>query len=306
MNAPCDAFSAALEGLRGEISCRPSHDGTTLVILTGRYFADGDAVELMLRPSEDGERVVVSDGGLTRARLDLAGTDLGAARPKALWRDIIAEFGVREMSDRVFVRGKASAAAASISLLADACVALDTVRLLTAGERQTFADKVRLWLRSEAHLDVQESTSVVDRWGEPQTVTALVESPRGEVVVQAASGRNISDLRGSMEHAFWVMGGLIEAQYPIANRLTLVESVPTRPASRDRMEALVRRLTDASYVGSFEGQISAKTFLSIEEPPSERDFVFQSLGQIETPERVREYRALPGEGGPPKGIESGK
>jgi hypothetical protein len=279
MSANCVDFAEALQKLRGDITCRPSHDDATLIVTTGRFFSDGDAVELLVRPSEDGARVVISDGGLVSARLDLSGSGLASARTKSLWKDILAEFGAREAGSRVFVQATYDTVAARISILADACIALDSIHLLTAGERRTFTDKVRAWLKDEAGFTVKR-TSVVDKYGSPQTVTAVVDSPRGEVIIQGAGGRKLADLRASMEHAFWVMGGLGEKDHPYGNRLTLLESVPGRRANEDTLRGLVRRISESSYVGSFEGQISVQRFLEATEPPSTRDFAFESLGQL--------------------------
>ncbi|BBX32150.1 hypothetical protein MMAG44476_27797 [Mycolicibacterium mageritense DSM 44476 = CIP 104973] len=279
MTANCMDFATALQVLRGDISCRLSHDESTLIVTTGRFFSDGDAVELLVRPSDDGARVIISDGGLASARLDLSGPGLGSTRAKSLWKDILAEFGVREAGSRVFVQATHETAAAGISILADACIALDSIHLLTAGERRTFADKVRSWLKEEAGYTVKR-TSVVDKYGSPQTVTAVVDSPRGEVIIQGASGRKLSDLRSSLEHAFWVMGGLGENDHPLGNRLTLLESVPGRNSSEDTLRSLVRRISESSYVGSFEGQLSVQRFLGASELPGTRDFVFESLGQL--------------------------
>lgn len=279
MNTNCDALSPALDRLRGEISCRSAHDGA-LIVTTGRFFSDGDAVELLIRPSDDGERIVVSDGGLTRARLDLVGSEITSSRARGMWEDILVEFGVREIGNRVFLQTKADAAAAGISLVADACVALDSVHLLTTGERHTFVDKVRKWLQSEAKVGVQDRTSVIDRFGDTQTITAVVDSPRGDLVVQAAGGRRVGDLRTSMEHAYWVLGGLDEGTYPIENRLAVLEAVPTRSATQDRLRSMTRRLTEVSYVGSFEGQISLRDFMTTSTTPPVRNFVFEAFGQI--------------------------
>ncbi len=279
MTADCMDFAAALHELRSDITCRPSHDPSTLIVTTGRFFSDGDGVELLVRPSDDGARVVISDGGLVSARLDLSGPGPASMRAKSLWKDILAEFGVREAGSRVFVQATHDTAAAGISVLADACIALDSIHLLSAGERQTFADKIRSWLKEEAGLEVKR-TSVVDKFGSPQTVTAVVDSPRGEVIIQGAGGRKMADLRSSMEHAFWVMGGLAEKDHPLKNRLTLLESVPGRQSSEDTLRGLVRRISETSYVGSFEGQISTQRFLIMPEAPTTRDFVFESLGQL--------------------------
>lgn len=299
MTANCRDFSEALEELRNDITCRLSHDESTLIVTTGRFFSDGDSVELLVRPSEDGARVVISDGGLVSARLDLSGTGLASNRSKSLWKDILTEFGVREAGSRVFVQSTHDTAAAGISMLADACIALDSIHLLSSGERRTFADKVRAWLKNEAGYEVK-GTSVVDRFGSTQTVTAVVDSPRGDIVIQGAGGRRLPELRSSMEHAYWVMGGLGERDHPIGNRLTLLEAVPGRTASEDALRGLVRRISETSCVGSFESQISAQRFLAMQEPPDVHDFVFESLGQLSA---VEFYSDRTGIGGAPKAIE---
>jgi hypothetical protein len=118
-------------------------------------------------------------------------------------------------------------------------------------------------------------------------------------------------LRSSMEHAYWVMGGLGEHDHPIGNRLTLLEAVPGRTASgrtasgrtasgRTAIEGLVRRVSETSCVGSFESQISAQRFLTMQEPPAVHDFVFESLGQLSA---VEFYSDRTGIGGAPKAIE---
>jgi hypothetical protein len=281
MNTKCADFTSAIDELRGGISCRQSHDESVLIVATGRFFSDGDAVELLLRPSDDGARVVVSDGGLVSARLDLSGPTR-SSRAKSLWRDLLTEFGVREAAGRVFVQATRETAAANISILADACVALDSVQLLASGERHTFTDKVRKWLTDEAGIAVT-GANVVDRFGSTQAVTAVVDSPRGELIIQGAGGRKLTDLRSATEHALWVMGGLAESAHPIANRLILLESVPNQTASKDALRGLVRRLAETSYVGSFEGQISVKKFLEATDAPAHRDFVFESIGQLQSP-----------------------
>jgi hypothetical protein len=299
MIADCMDFAEALQELRSDITCRLSHDKSTLIVTTGRFFSDGDGVELLVRPSDDGARVVISDGGLVSARLDLSGPGLASTRAKSLWKDVLAEFGVREAGSRVFVQATYETAAAGISILADACIALDSIQLLSAGERRTFAEKVRSWLKDEAGFEVKR-TSVVDKFGSPQTVTAVVDSPRGEVVIQGASGRKLAELRSSMEHAFWVMGGLGEEDHPLGNRLTLLESVPGRHASADALRGLVRRISETSYVGSFEGQISVQRFLDAPSPPTTRDFVFESLGQLSG---ITFHPDPTGIDGPPRAIE---
>ena len=164
--------------------------------------------------------------------------------------------------------------------MADACLSLDSVQFLTTGERRTFADTLRGWLESEARLEVQ-ATSVVDKFGDAgQTVTAVVQSARGELVLQAAAGRRLPDLRPNMEHSYWVFSGLSPVTYPEANRLVIMESISRKRSAQDRLRRLVKRVAEVSYVGSYERQISLNRFLQDPQAPPTRDLAFETYGQI--------------------------
>ena len=82
-----------------------------------------------------------------------------------------------------------------IGLIADACLALDSVRLLAENARTSFAEKLETWLVKDSGVTVTGEHTVTYRFGSPQKVTAIVESPRGEILVQGAGGRAAGSLR---------------------------------------------------------------------------------------------------------------
>jgi hypothetical protein len=192
-----------------------------------------------------------------------------------LWRDVVADFGVTEIDDRIYVRGLSVSVAQMIAQVADASLTLDSVKLLLEQERITFATKLERWLRLDAGLKLAESKVVPNRYGEPQLVTAVVEEDGRRVAVQGAGGHTASAMRSAAEHAHWVFSGLGDS-WPVENRLVVLERIGSRRS--DMVASLVSRLKEVAYVGSFERQISLRRFL-VEPAPSERDLVHLPFGQ---------------------------
>ena|GEM_PF-5014638 len=275
MTSACKMLEGAFAALRQEFQCTPSADARTVLVSTGRFYADGDAVEVLVRFSEDGTRAAVSDGGLTRVRRDMFTAGEMSRGAAALWRDVIADFGVTEIDDRIYVRGTAASVAQMIAQIADTSLTLDSVKLLIEQERVTFATKLERWLRQEANVEVADNKVVPNRYGEPQLVTAIVGGSNRLVAVQGAGGHSASAVRSSAEHAHWVFSGLGD-DWPIQNRLVVLERVDSR--RHETVTSLVSRLKEVAYVASFERQISLRRFL-VESPPVDRDLVTVPFGQ---------------------------
>lgn len=269
-----------LEALRGQIFTAASHDERNTIVSTGRFYVDGDAVEVFVRLNEDGTRVVVSDGGITTARRSLYGVESLARSAGKLWQDILFEFGVETISDRVFARGSTESLPHLIGLVADASIALDSVRLLAENARQTFSDKLEKWLLFQGNHKLAESRTITDRHGDVQKFTAIVESPRGAVAIQGA-GASSGGLRQAAEHAYFLFSGLDEEAWPVKSRLIVLEklNVKTDPQIRSA-KSLVSRLTEQAYVATFEGQLTLNRFLT-EEPGNERDLATLTFGQTD-------------------------
>ena len=232
-----------------------------------------------MRLSEDGERAVVSDGGVTMARRSLFGIESFSKSAQTLWDDIVTDFGVETVSDRVFARGPVQAMPHLIGLVADAAVALDSVRHLTESARFTFTEKLERWLSKEAGLKIKETRHVTDRLGEEQRVTAIVSSPRGEILVQGAGGKTPSNIKQSAEHAYFVFSGLDRQEWSLESRLIVLERLAVKTDQQMRAaKGLVARLAEEAYVGTFESQLSLNRFLT-ETAPGERDMATQTYGQ---------------------------
>ncbi|MDI2032964.1 DUF1828 domain-containing protein [Paenarthrobacter nitroguajacolicus] len=275
----CTILNPAMESLRAEFSCSRSFDSTTLVVATGRYYSDGDPVEVYVRPQPDKDRLAVSDGGLTFSRRSLYAAEELSRTAKSLWDDIIQDFGVLEFSDRIYATGPVSAAADLIGRIADVCLALDSVRLLSDGSRRTFASTLSTWLKDEAGFNIKTESSVSDRFGNKQKFTAIVEAPDREILVQAAGGRGVQDLKRPAEHAYFAFTGLNAEQWPMDARLIVVEHlVPKTDNQRRAARGLIDRLSEVAHVASFEQQLSLSAFIR-RGSDGQRDLVTNTYGQ---------------------------
>ncbi|MFK0005512.1 hypothetical protein ACIQTZ_00515 [Paenarthrobacter sp. NPDC090520] len=276
----CTILKPALDSLRAEYGCSRMFDSNTLVVSTGRYYSDGDPVEVYVRPQPDATRLAVSDGGLTHSRRALYAADDLTTRAKALWDDIVQDFGVLEFSDRIYATGPMSSAADLIGRIADVCLALDSVRLLSDGSRRTFASKLSSWLKEEGGFDVKAESTVADRFGNKQKFTAIIETSEREVLVQAAGGRGVQDLKRPAEHAYFAFTGLSEDRWPMDARLIVIEHLVPRTAhQRKAARSLLDRLAEVAHVGSFEQQLSLSSFIN-RGSDGQRDLVTNSYGQV--------------------------
>lgn len=274
-------LAAAVESLQHTVSWSPTQDPRTWVVNTGRSYSDGDAVEVFVRPSTDCTRVAVSDGGISLARRGLYGLPQLSNSAASLWNEVLTDFDVETEGGRVFARGPVEQLSGLISLIADVALILDSVRLLAEGERQTFSTKLEQWLHHAAPGAVLSArTSVEDRYGTKQKITAVVETRGKEVLVQGAGGRTTSDLKSSAKHAAWVFGGLDDRQWPKESRLVVFERVPTHTAQqRINSQLLISRLGEVAYVGNFEAPLTLSRFLS-EGAPESTDMVTTNYGQV--------------------------
>jgi hypothetical protein len=270
----------AMESLRYAYSSSRTHDPRTWVVTTGRSYSDGDSVEVFVRPSADGTRVAVSDGGASFARRGLYGLSSPTSGAASLWAEILSDFEVEAEAGRIFTRGPLDQLPGLVALIADVSLVLDSVRLLAEGERQTFSTKLVHWLRQEPGTTVSTRSSVEDRYGTNQKVTAVVESRGKEILIQGAGGRTSSDLKNSAKHAAWVFGGLDERQWPMESRLLVFERVPTHTAhQRLNAQLLISRLGEVAYVGSFDAQLAVSRFLA-EGAPDSTNMVTDIYGQV--------------------------
>lgn len=270
---------AAVEQLRAHISAQASHDPKTIVVTSGRFHSDGEAIEVLVRLTEDGERVVVSDGGMTMARRYLYGADHLGQSASRLWEEIITDYGVETISDRIYLRGPINMIANLIGLIADTAVALDAVRLLSETKRKTFTEKLHTWLADMPGVRLSGENVVEDSYGDNQRVSAIVESRRGPILVQGAGGTNFSNVRQAAEHAYFVFTGLDATKWEHERRLIVLERLPLNTDLQQRnATSLVSRLTEHSYVSTFESRTTVGRFLC-EAAGTNRDLATMPYGQ---------------------------
>jgi hypothetical protein len=257
-----------LARLRDDYRCHEIPDDRSLVVTTGRYFADGQAVEVVVRPTADGESLVVGDAGLVAARLELEDIDAFKGRPRELWQVISDSFGVREVDGRIYARGDLEHAADLITRVADAVLSLDVVRhSVTATPAERFDRQVRRWLIEDLGMPVLEERTVPSQFGDGLTVAAVVQAPRRRVAVMAASGTTTTARRQSAEHAYFVFSQIAES-WDISQRLTVLDG-----ASELWRPELLRVLRQTSYVGSWSRQLTLARFLRGDQLPEDNDLM---------------------------------
>lgn len=279
----CSDLSSALTSLRQSYVCHPSSDPRTISVTTSRHYTDGDAVEVFVRLSADGRRVAVSDGGMSLARRDLYAASELRGTARSLWDDVLEDYGVKEFEGRVYSTGPKEEADHLIAQIADTALVLDSVRLLSSGERKTFAKTLQTWLESEAGISVRPEATVQDSWGTEQRVTAIVESDQGEVLVQGAGGRMAAELRKSAEHAFWIFNFVEPSAWPKARRLIVLERSPLdTPAQRTATHAMLNRLTTVSNVAAFDSRTTVSKFIK-RGPSTDADMVTNGYQQMSLP-----------------------
>lgn len=279
MNESCSALAAVVAELREEISCSAGPDGVTSILTTGRFFSDGEPVEISVRINAGGTRLAVSDGGALHTRRALIDQSEMSGSVRKQWDAIIRDYSLEEYSDRVYGVCGPGEVFDVITSISDACIALDSLRLMVEGERETFGATFRSWLAG-LDVDLVDSKNVTDRWGNPQKPTALVNSKRGHIAIQAAPGRSVGELRRPVEHAYFLFDGLDSGAWPLSSRLTVFQGVSKRRgrSSAPQIESLVSRLASVSSVASFDAAEDIKRFFD-EDPGEQRDFVTLGFGQ---------------------------
>ncbi|MFI6347241.1 hypothetical protein [Streptomyces sp. NPDC050560] len=211
-----DQLSSVLKCWRFAPGGRP---GT--VSLTGRqYFADGDGVRVLIRVA--GEEALASDGGVMAARLTDAGVDIaGSTRAGAAWREILAQFELRELDGRIVGRRPLRQADQLASDIASAMLTADGLRWLALPERESKLTKQLYdFLRAEKFSFTRRPTISLPR-GSKVKPTARVTTPKREVLIQTVAGGE-----QGIEHALSLVQRIDRASYTFDQRLVLLKGVP--------------------------------------------------------------------------------
>ena len=282
-----------LSSLRDLASGGSTPDDRTLWFSSGATYSDGEPVEIMARISANADHVIISDGGMVHARASMFGVDLESTSMARHLSGVRDDFSLESIADRYYVRCDPSNLAEYILHLASACVALDSVRLITPPASDSFAKTLDSWLHDQGGLEFAKTNMVETRHGDPLRVTAVVESDRGDIVLQAAGGRGAGSLKTSGEHAFFNLSALDDAAYPLENRLIVLEKTvrQARPTKETRQPValsplvispallrLTKRLTEVASVAAFDSRSSILRFIESGEAET-RDLVSSVYGQ---------------------------
>jgi len=131
--ASCDSLIASVlaESATGW-HCRVVSDDTVLLI-SPTHYADGDAVEVMVKTT--GNEVVVHDGGEVAARLDGAGLRMDSGRLKESWARLLRAHAVDQHHGMVLKRTEQAHVAQAVHDMVEALANLDGLRLLAPQPR---------------------------------------------------------------------------------------------------------------------------------------------------------------------------
>ncbi|MEV7492224.1 hypothetical protein AB0O08_15895 [Streptomyces anulatus] len=191
------------------------------VSLSGRqYFADGDGIRVLIRVA--GEEALASDGGVMAARLTDAGVDIaGSTRAGTAWREILAQFELRELDGRIVGRRPLKQAEQLASDIASAMLTTDGLRWLALPERESKLTKQLYdFLRAGQFPFTRRPTISLPR-GSKVKPTARVTTPKREVLIQAVAGGE-----QGIEHALSLVQRIDRANYGFDQRLVLLKGVP--------------------------------------------------------------------------------
>jgi hypothetical protein len=282
-----------LSDLRSIASAGLTPDERTLWFASGSTYSDGEPVEILARISANADHIIISDGGMIHARASMFGADLDSAAMVRHLNAVRDDFSLESIADRFYIRCEMSNLAEYIAHLASACVALDSARLVIPPSSDSFVKALDGWLHEQNWLAFAKTNTVETRHGDPLRVTAVVESERGPVVLQAAGGRTAGSLKTSGEHAYFNLSALEDSKHPRANRLIVLEkTVRQKRAAKEkrRPDALVvlavspallrltKRLTEVANVAAFDAKHSILRFIEHGESDT-RDLVSSAYGQ---------------------------
>ena len=261
MTACDETVSAVLDVLGQDWACRPV--GSNVLLLAGsNHYSDGDAVELLVRMGADD--AVVSDGGETLNRLQSAGVNLKSGRAQELWTRLTRAHEIQVENDRLIARGSASQLGTLVSLMADAMVNLDGLRLLAPKHRAPqFSEQLVSFLQAEFEF-VEERPKVQGHSGSSYRVTAAAGSHDHPVYIQALGGTTQAARMRSYEHGFMVFSDVNRALPPRRKLFVVDESAPTWSLGR------LRLLSEVAYVGSWGARERFVDFIGAQSPPEDR------------------------------------
>lgn len=278
-----DSLTAALRAIPFGVD---TNDERTLRLIPGACFSDGEQVQIYARISSDSSHVILSDSGVIHARSAMYGVDLSSGAAFKHLEEVRNDFQLQIHADRFFIRTSLDCMAEEAAHMAGALVSLDSARLVHSPTQERFSKSLEKWLKSTLSSDVEINKKIETRFGDTVSISASIPSARGEVLIQAAGGKNATTLRSSSEHAFFVFSGLSAATHPVRNRLVVFEStlferkkdINRKPVVSETMRRLTNRLAEVAYVSAFDSISQVSSFME-DLHGDDKDLVTLPVGQ---------------------------
>lgn len=247
-----ELVSSVLADEASEWSCR-AVDAATAQLIAPRYYADGDAVELLVKTL--GDELVVSDGGETLARLEMAGVNIASGRARETWISLLRAHRVDYSDGRVLLRGHVDDAGWLVRSMVDALANLDGLRVLAPSPREMrFAGRLTTFLQAEFPI-VKERPELRGQSGSLYRLTAEAGTEKRTVYVQAMAGNSAQARRTAVEHTFTTFAD-VNGTVPQDRKLVVFSGEATEwPPER------LRLLTTVAFVGSWKARDRVTQFI---------------------------------------------
>jgi hypothetical protein len=251
-----------LNRVEADLQCTVLEDNRILID-TPHVHRDGDVVQLVLE-SAPGGLIRLTDEGLTAARLEMHGIDIGSRKAASEARSIVRAFNVDLDGETLQVQGTPANSPDMLIRLVGAMRGLESLSALRRdrGVRR-FGAQVITYLNSQFD-DVVERPQKAGRSGHLYRLTASVPRGDSEVLVQAAAGNTADAQQRSLEHALRVFFD-INGEMARRDKLVLVSSSDERPWR----SADLQLLGEVAYVGSWGERDRARAFLDGTEIPDD-------------------------------------
>jgi hypothetical protein len=259
-----DTLAAVLRHVGEGWSCQLVDHGW-LHVTTSHQYSDGDLVELLIKRSDD--RIVISDGGETAARLDLAGVNVEKGRARELWTRLLRAHQLEFANGRLRQEGSIEETGWLAENMANALPNIDAIRLIALPPpTPAFSEQLVTFLEAE-FVSVEEQPQLAGRSGIVYRPTASARGNDEPVFIQAVAGGRAQARQRAVEHAFTMFSD-VNGSLPTEQKLVVLAGGTTWKYQH------VELLSEVAYVASWDSRDNLVTHIRT---PG-RDIGLQVLG----------------------------